>query len=118
MKYLVFGLNFKNISVVIFTDDGSDCSLITELAAGFLDLTAKKELITMQSGTKEAETKWMNVYKLKLPLNNGDIMYLRLIGVDKITENSTAGVNVKKAYKLFPHIPDAVFKRLEKKRQC
>ena len=38
-------------------------------------------------------------------------MVLRLIGVSKITENSSSKVNVNKAYKMFPHVPAGALER-------
>ena len=84
----------KNMSLVLFTDDGSDCSLITEAAAGYLGLRSKTQVITLQAGTKEPETKRMNVYSLDLPLLDGSRKVVTLLGVDRITENTSCHTDV------------------------
>ena len=102
----------KNLSLVILLDDGSDISLITMAAAGYLGLRGIRKLTyLMTAGSSEAVGRMMLHYKFEIPLKNNQTATVSCIGVDTITENSNSRTTIESAYRCFPHVPRGALDR-------
>ena len=102
----------RNLTLVLLLDDGSDTSLITLTAAGFLGLKGKKKMtFLMTAGSTEAVGKMMTHYAFDLTDNDGKTVSISCIGVDAITQNSNSRVNLEEAYLAFPHVPKGALDR-------
>ena len=93
----------KEVSTIIFFDDGATCSIITHKLAGILGLKGKKVTQYIETAGRNFEPLETMEYNVTIKDNQGSKYKLSLLGLDRITTNP-GKIDISDAYQLFPHI--------------
>ena len=101
----------RKISTTLFTDTGSNTSLITHDLADRLKLKGYPTVETLQLASKaDPEVIETKLYKYTLTANDGTTKKMTLMGVNQIT-TLPKPANVSDCYQLFPHVPKEALDR-------
>ena len=100
-----------NVKRVGFLDDGSDSCIIRLGLARDLNLKGTPETTYMETAGNKEEKKQLLRFSVPVKRNNGEIVMLSCLGLDRITSNTSEGVNIDEAYRLFPHVPRGALDR-------
>ena len=93
----------REISTIIFFDDGATCSIITHKLAGILGLKGRKVTQNIETAGRNFEPLETMEYNVTIKDNEGIEYKLALMGLDRITTNP-GKIDISEAYQLFPHI--------------
>ena len=112
LHFISHRFKHKSITLTLFLDDGSECSLITTKAAGFLSLRGVEKLThLLGAGQAEPDVALRMHYEVSIPTIDGQVIKVSCIGVDTITTNPARDEDLGVAYNLFPHVPKGALKR-------
>ena len=100
----------KGKHTILFSDDGSQISVIKHSLARSLNLKGYSVTEWISFASKEPERLDTKYYNLRLPLRDGSTVHLKLMGMDSITDNILPG-NFDAAYEAFPQVPRGAFDR-------
>ena len=89
-------------TVVALLDNGSNSSLITHTLANQLKLKGHIVMQEVELCGMDPEMQQVIYYNIKLTMPEGDVVAMRLIGVEKICSNP-GSYDVSVAYRIFPH---------------
>ena len=93
----------REISTIIFFDDGATCSIITHKLARILGLKGRKVTQNIETAGRNFEPLETMEYNVTIKDNEGIEYKLALMGLDRITTNP-GKIDISEAYQLFPHI--------------
>ena len=102
----------NGIRTILFSDNGSQISVIKHSLARKLRLKGFDVTEWISFPFKSPEKFKTKYYNLRLPLQDGTVVHLRLMGMDTITDNILPS-NFDAAYEAFPQVPRGAFDRKE-----
>ena len=107
--------NDKRIVARVHWDSGSNRVLINDTFAKELELVPYPTIVIMKTAGGDRKRMNVNTYELNLVEKNGNLHRIWGYGVATIIEPEEP-VDPSPLKKFFPHIPKAVFSKLEKRR--
>ena len=90
---------------IVFLDDGSEISLTTHDYAAKNDLPSIGHTCWITPAGHKPELHRTRKYFIPLKNADGEVEYLSLIGMDRITDDAPFINGLNAAYKEFPHVP-------------